>query len=53
MKGNLRELKGVGEKTEKLFEKIGVFSMKICFIIIPEIMKHMRNRQRSEVLQKA
>ena len=28
MKGNLRELKGVGEKTEKLFEKIGVFSME-------------------------
>ncbi len=28
MNGSLRELKGVGEKTEKLFEKIGVRSME-------------------------
>ena len=38
MGDSLRTLKGVGDKTEKLFQKIGISDTEISFTIIQEIM---------------
>ena len=44
---SLRTLKGVGEKTEKLFAKIGVTDMESLLSYIHVIMMRMRSLLRS------
>ena len=41
MGDSLRTLKGVGEKTEKLFYKLGVYDTED---LLPEIMTHLKRR---------
>jgi ATP-dependent DNA helicase RecG len=43
MNGSLREIKGVGEKTEKLFEKIGVRSMEDLLRYYPRNYEEFKN----------
>ena len=42
----LRELKGVGEKTEKLFQKIGITTTDDLLHYYPRITTHMRHRRK-------
>lgn len=44
MGDSLRTLKGVGDKTEKLFFKLGIYDTDDLFTIIQEIMTHLKRR---------
>ena len=40
----IRNLKGIGAKTEELFHKMGILPSAICSVIIPEDMMYMKSR---------
>ena len=44
---NITAVKGIGEKTAKLFQKIGVGTVEELLIIIRVLMMSLRNRSRS------
>ena len=44
MRQSLQTLKGVGEKTEKLFFRLGIYDTEDLFTIIQEIMTHLKRR---------
>lgn len=44
MAQSLRTLKGVGEKTEKLFQKVGIYDTDDLCTTIQEIMMNMKRR---------